>query len=131
MTDRNQTFQNGKVFTHFDVQRGSANRQTSFLGRGNVWILLPQVAALPGSDAGSDVVKPVSSFIIQNRQMFCSMWCPTAFCSMAPHSQFGERARPHLYIDKWNRPIPVCKQLVLAQAVRASSFQQAWHGSWV
>ena len=38
--------------------------------------LLPQTAALRESDAGSDVVKPVSSFIIQNRQTSCSMWFP-------------------------------------------------------
>ena len=35
MTDRNQTYQNGRVSTHCDVQCGSANRQTSFSGRGN------------------------------------------------------------------------------------------------
>ena len=39
-------------------------------------LLLPQTAALPGSDAGSDVVKPASSFVIQNCQTLCSMWCP-------------------------------------------------------
>ena len=38
MTDRNQTYQNGRVCTHSDVQCGSANRQTSFTGRGNVKI---------------------------------------------------------------------------------------------
>ena len=27
-------------------------------------LLLPQVALLPGSDAGSDIVKPASSFVI-------------------------------------------------------------------
>ena len=41
MTDRNQTYQNGRVFTHSDVQRGSANWQTSFSGRGNACIKLP------------------------------------------------------------------------------------------
>ena len=41
MTDRNQTYQNGRVSTHSDVRRGSANRQTSFSGRGNVKIKLP------------------------------------------------------------------------------------------
>ena len=35
MTNRNQTYRNGKVSTHSNVQRGFANRQTSFLGRGN------------------------------------------------------------------------------------------------
>ena len=41
MTDRNQTYLNGWVSTHFDVQRESANRQTSFSGWGNAWIKLP------------------------------------------------------------------------------------------
>ena len=44
-------------------------------GRGFI-LLLPQTAALPGSDAGSDVIKPASSFVVQNRQNSCSMWCP-------------------------------------------------------
>ena len=39
-----------------------------------VYPLLPQAAVLPGSDAGS-VVKPASSFVIQNCQTSCSMWC--------------------------------------------------------
>ena len=41
MTEQNQTYQNGRVATHSDVQRGSANRQTSFSGCGNAWIKLP------------------------------------------------------------------------------------------
>ena len=41
-----------------------------------VYLLLSQAAILPGSDAGSNVVKPASSFVIQNRQTLCSMWCP-------------------------------------------------------
>ena len=44
-------------------------------GRGFI-LLLPKTAALPESDAGSGVIKPASSFIIQNRQTWCSMWCP-------------------------------------------------------
>ena len=41
MTDRNRTYQNGRVSTHSDFQRGSASRQTSFSGRGNARIKLP------------------------------------------------------------------------------------------
>ena len=41
MTDRNRIYQNERVSTHSDVQCGSANRQTSFLGRDNAWIKLP------------------------------------------------------------------------------------------
>ena len=39
-------------------------------------LLLLQAAALPESDAGSSVIKPALSFVIQNRQTSCSMWCP-------------------------------------------------------
>ena len=39
MSDRNKNWQNGRVSTHPDVKRGSANRQTSFSGRGNVYFL--------------------------------------------------------------------------------------------
>ena len=41
MTDRNRIYQNGRVSTHFDVQCGSANRQTSFSRRGNIRKKLP------------------------------------------------------------------------------------------
>ena len=41
ITDRNITYQNGKVLTHSDVQCGSANRQTLFSGQDNACIKLP------------------------------------------------------------------------------------------
>ena len=41
MTDRNRTYQNERVSTHSDIQCGSANRKTSFSGRGNVRIKRP------------------------------------------------------------------------------------------
>ena len=31
----------------------------------------------------------------------------SAVCPEASHSQFGERARPHLCMDEWNRPTSV------------------------
>ena len=77
-------------------------------GRGFI-LLLPQAAALPGSDASSGVIKPALSFFIQNRQTSCSMWCLcighavrtwSVVCSEVPHSQFDERARPHLCMDE-------------------------------
>ena len=43
-----------------------------------------------------------------------STW--SAVCSEAPHSQFGEGARPHLCMDKWNCPTPVRRRLSLTQA---------------
>ena len=43
-----------------------------------------------------------------------STW--SAVCSEAPHSQFGEGARPHLCMDEWNRPTPVRRRLNLTQA---------------
>ena len=45
-----------------------------------------------------------------------STW--SAVCSEALHSQFGEQARPHLCMDKWNRPTPVRRQLSLTEASR-------------
>ena len=42
----------------------------------------------------------------------------SAVCSAAPHSQFGKGARPHLCMDKWNRPTPVLKRLSLTQAAQ-------------
>ena len=41
MTDQNRTYKNERVSTHSNVQCGSANRQTSFSGRGNARIKLP------------------------------------------------------------------------------------------
>ena len=89
--------------------------------------LLPQAAVLPVSDAGSDVVKPASSFIIQTvrPRAPCGARCIrhtvktwSAICSETPHSQFGEGARPHLCMDEWNRSTPVLRRLSLNQAAR-------------
>ena len=55
----------------------------------------------------------------------CGAWCMghivstwSAVCSEAPHSQFGEGARPHLCMDEWNRPTLVRRRLSLTQAAR-------------
>ena len=45
-----------------------------------------------------------------------STW--SAVYSEAPHSQFGEGARPHLCMDEWNRPTSVRRRLSLTQAAR-------------
>ena len=45
-----------------------------------------------------------------------STW--SVVCSEAPHSQFGEGARPHLCMDEWDRPTPVRRRLSLTQASR-------------
>ena len=45
-----------------------------------------------------------------------STW--SAVCSEAPHSQFGEGARPHLCMDEWNCTTPVHRRLSLTQAAR-------------
>ena len=47
-----------------------------------------------------------------------STW--SAVYSEAPHSQFGEGARPHLCMDKWNRPTIVRRRLSLTQASRGN-----------
>ena len=41
-----------------------------------------------------------------------------AVCSEAPHSQFGEGARPNSCMDEWNCPTPVRRRLNLTQAAR-------------
>ena len=46
-----------------------------------------------------------------------STW--SAVCSEALYSQFGEGARPHLCMDKWNRQTPVRRRLSLTQAARS------------
>ena len=43
----------------------------------------------------------------------------SAVCSEAPHSQFGEGARPYLCIDVWNRPTPVRRRLSITHAARS------------
>ena len=45
------------------------------------------------------------------------MW--SAVCLLAPHSQFGEEARPHLCMDEPKRPTPLRRRLSLTQAVLA------------
>ena len=48
--------------------------------------------------------------------------------SEAPHLQFGEEVRTHLWMDEWNCPIPVLsltKRLSLTQAAQGSPSQQA------
>ena len=54
----------------------------------------------------------------------------SAVCSEAPHSQFGEGARPNLCMDEWNRPTPVRRPLSLTQAARGKLIT-AWHRSRV
>ena len=79
------------------------------------------------SNAGSDVVKPASSFVIQNLQTSFSMWCPmygarywNVVCGLFRGAALpiGQGARPHLCTDEWNCPTPVLKRLSLTQAAR-------------
>ena len=94
--------------------------------------LLTHAPVLPGSDAGSNVVKPAlnSSFKTVRPRAPCVARCMKhairtwyGVCSEAPNSQFSEGARPHLCIDKWNRPTPVCMRLSLTQAARDKLIQ--------
>ena len=102
-------------------------RHKQYWGRGFI-LLLPQTAALPGSDAGSDMLLSqhrVSSSKTVRPRAPCGARCIghivstwSAVCSEAPHSQFGEGARSHLCMDEWNRPTPVRRRLSLTQAAR-------------
>ena len=58
----------------------------------------------------------------------------SAVCSEAPHSQFGEGARPHLCMDEWNRPTPVRRRLSLTQAAWGKPIRHGTglgHQTWI
>ena len=67
-------------------------------GRGFI-LLLPRSVALPESDAGSGVIKPASSFVIQNRQtsysMCCSM-CWNMVCGLLRGATLAIRCRSEI-----------------------------------
>ena len=65
-------------------------------GRGLIF-LLPQAAALPGSDAGNESAKPASDLVIQNRQISCSVWCP----------MYGARFKNVVYGLLRNNPLAI------------------------
>ena len=76
-----------------------------------------------GSDAGSD--DGFNAFKTVRLHAACYARCMkhgirtrSAVCSIAPHSQFDEGARPHLCMDEWNRPTSVRMRLSLTQAIR-------------
>ena len=66
--------------------------------------------------SSSKIVRPRAPCGAQCIGHTVSIW--SAVCSEVPHSQFGEGARPHLCMDKWNRPTSVCRRLSLTQAAR-------------
>ena len=66
--------------------------------------------------SSSKTVRPRAPCGAQCIEHAINTW--SAVCSEAPHSQFGEGARPHLCMDEWNRPIPVRRWLSLTQAAR-------------
>ena len=66
--------------------------------------------------SSSKTVRPCASCGARCIGHAVSTW--SAVCSEAPHSQFGEEARPHLFMDEWNRPTPVRRRLSLTQAAR-------------
>ena len=67
--------------------------------------------------SSSKTVRPRASCGAQCMGSVIRMW--SAVCSGAPHSQFGEGARPYLCIDECNHPTPVRRRLSLTQAVRS------------
>ena len=80
-----QTYFKNKKSLHFDFHhhserlssfgRASTPGQTQTGLEPKVFLLLPQAVVLLGSDAGSDVIKSASSFVIQNYQTFCFVCC--------------------------------------------------------
>ena len=76
-------------------------KHKQYWGRGFI-LLLPHLAALSGSDADSDGIKPTSGFVIKNHQITYSSSCRmqamrhaemwSAVCTMAPpHNPVKER----------------------------------------
>ena len=55
----------------------------------------PQAAALRGSDAGSDGVKPASGFVIKNHQTTYSMSCAMQAAVWRRTRNSVEEGRPH------------------------------------
>ena len=99
-----------------------------------------QAAVLPRSDLEvislSQHQAPSSKTVRAACSVCCLMYGPairtwSAVCSEAPHSQFNEGSRPHLYVDEWNGQTLVHRRLSLTQADRKSSSQQAWHWFWI
>ena len=48
-------------------------------------------------------------------------WTPCRHGLWFVHSQFGEKVRPNLCMDKWNHPIPVHRWLSLTHANRTGT----------
>ena len=93
-------------------------------------LVLLQAAALPGSDAGSDSVEPTSGFVIIKHPTMSLMTCSmqamghavktwSVVRSMAPHSQFGKRARPHCAWTNGIAQHQYAGDLTLTQAVQS------------
>ena len=66
--------------------------------------------------SSSKTVRPRAPCVVQCIEK--AVRTGSAVCSEALHSQFGEGVRPHLCMDKWNRPTPVRRRLSLTQASR-------------
>ena len=66
--------------------------------------------------SSSKTVRPRASCGARCMGHAVSTW--SAVCSEAPHSKFGEGARPHLCMDEWNCPTPIRRRLSLTQAAR-------------
>ena len=101
-------------------------------------LLLPHTAELSESDlavvslsqhrvSSSKTVRPRAPYGARCIGHAVRTW--SAVCSEAPHLQFCEGLRPHLCMDKWNCPTPVCRQSSLTQAAWARSRAQK-QGAW-
>ena len=66
--------------------------------------------------SSSKIVRPRAPCGARCIRHAVSTW--SVVCSEVPHSQFGEGARAHLYMDEWNRSTPVRRRLSLTQATR-------------
>ena len=65
--------------------------------------------------SSSKTIRPRASCDVRYMGHVIRTW--SAVCSGAPYSQFGEGARPHSCMKKWNRLTPVCRGSSLTQVV--------------
>ena len=78
-------------------------------------LLCCPVQMLAGSVSSSKTVRPIVSRGARCVGHVKVMW--SAVCSLAPHPNFAEEARPYLCEDELKRLTPVRRRLSLIQAV--------------
>ena len=93
----------GRAFTPGQTQTGLGPRVYSFYFPRLLYCPDQMLAVMLLSQhrvSSSKIVRPRAPCGARCIGHAIGMW--SAVCSEAPHSQFGEGARSHLYMDEWN-----------------------------